>query len=315
MNRTSLVVFAVLAASPAAAQLCAPVHYVATGIGDGCTTVLGGAVFNFVSFKDVFTPSCDQHDLCYSRLGNNADTCDNRFLADMEGACRSRFNPLLLAPLYSACVGTAGQYFTAVRAFGTSHFPEHQRNVLALSRNLETQVNAGQCGTSPELTNLFTQDLINTINNTWLAAAGRLPTVYEFFATINAGAPSALFVDANAQWQAQLQSSAQAAASVRPPVITLTTGKTATTAWVGVPFTFDVDAVLHTWNFVGTQYSEPLHFPLWNSTWYIEGYVTAVNRLTRAKNLKVFKAMFSEKGSCGPYYGKPVLDPENPICQ
>jgi hypothetical protein len=301
------------------AQTCPPVRYVSQGIGDGCSVYAGQYIPNIAAFKGAFTPSCDRHDLCYSTLGTDLDGCDNTFLSDMRSACRSSFNPLWAGPLYLACLDTANQYYLAVRAHGALEhpYPAIQRAILDRSRMMQAQVANGDCGTAPELTNLYTQGLIDQINNAWLTSAGRLPSIYEFFSAINGLPSSDLYVDARAAWQAALLTSAQAAAAVRLPAITVSSSRSTTRGYVTLRTDASADGALRV-GFWGTnygpEYSEPLRFPLWNATWYVTGYATAINRVTGVRNLKTFRLGFWERGSCGPYLGKPVYDPENPVC-
>jgi hypothetical protein len=303
----------------ASGQTCPAVHYVGDGIGDGCSVYAGQYIPNIGAFRGTFTPSCDQHDLCYSTLGTDVDGCDNTFLSNMRNACRSAFNPFFLAPLYASCMETSNQYYLAVRAYGAiSHpYPRIQRDIVYQSKLMELQVANGACGTAPELTNLYTQGLIDQINNVWLQSAGRLPSVYEFFTAMNGPWSSYLYVDAHDAWQSEVVAKAQAAATVRLPVLSVASSRSSTRAYVTLQTDPTADASLRVgyWGAnYGLEYSEPLHFPLWNATWYVDGYATAVDRVTHVRNLKMFKTSFWERGSCGPYWGKPVYDPENPVC-
>jgi hypothetical protein len=309
--------FCLSLAGSASAQLCEPVHYVADGIGDGCSSP-GGFVSDVLLFRGVFTPSCDQHDQCYSTLGSSVDHCDNEFWSNMRSACRDNYDPFWMAPFYAACVTVASQYYTFVRGYGALHhpYPEIQRNILNLSRALQSRVEAGTCGTAPELTNLYRPELIDDVNNAWLASAGRLPTIYEFLAAVNDG-PGWGIVENYAQWHDLMLANAQGAASVHPPELTITSPRDSTTQYIALtlPPTVVGSLRLNWWGSdFGLLYAEPLHQPLWNVSWYIEGFAQGRDLQTGVRNLKMFKVRVFEKGSCGPYYGKPVYDPDNPIC-
>ncbi len=305
-------------AGAASAQICEPVHYVANGIGDGCSSP-GGMVSDLLLFRGTFTPSCDQHDRCYSTLGGSVDHCDNEFFANMRSACRDNYDPFWMAPFYAACVAMASQYYTVVRAYGAVNhpYPDIQRDILAWSRNMQWRVENGVCGTAPERTNLYKQELIDSINNAWLASAGRLPTVYEFLAAVNDG-PGSYIVDNYAQWQDLMLANAQGAASVHPPQLTIASSRNSTTEYVSLILPGpNVEGSLRIgwWGSdFGLLYAEPLHQPLWNVSWYIEGFARGRDLVTGVRNLTMFAVRVFEKGSCGPYYGKPVYDPDNPIC-
>jgi hypothetical protein len=70
---------------------------------DGCTAV-----------PDLyFNHACVHHDGCYAYHWSDRGTCDQWFLNDMLGTCRT-----LPFDLVTGCVGTAYLYYGGVRAFG-----------------------------------------------------------------------------------------------------------------------------------------------------------------------------------------------------
>lgn len=74
-----------------------------------------------------FHGACDRHDYCYhyhyygdgyyGRLG-----CDSEFLGNMRNSCYNRYPHWYQVGTRYTCYGVASTYYTAVRAFGGSHF-------------------------------------------------------------------------------------------------------------------------------------------------------------------------------------------------
>ena len=192
-----------------------------TGLNDGCS-VPGAATWVFPDvglFKSTFTPACVKHDHCFSSLGSNYNECNGNFMADMRSACNSTYT-VLSGPVYLACLDTASKYYAAVVAFSAAQnpLPGIQHDAVVASQNLQLQVNAETCGTTPELSNLYDPSVISQVNTAFQNYAHRLPTIYEFLETVNDGD---LSTD-RAGWGSRVNQHAIGAASVTPPSVGLT---------------------------------------------------------------------------------------------
>ncbi|VDI09164.1 Hypothetical predicted protein, partial [Mytilus galloprovincialis] len=87
-------------------------HY---GHANGCSIEVKGKSLPYF-YKRKFTPSCNKHDICYSCANTyhvNRLYCDRKFYYNMMNACKNNY-VCKLFPL---------DYYTAVKAFGKSHFP------------------------------------------------------------------------------------------------------------------------------------------------------------------------------------------------
>ena len=188
------------------------------GLDDGCS-VPGAATWVFPDvgvFKDTFTPACVNHDKCYSSLGATASACNDRFYSDMKSACNSNFT-VLSGPVYLACMDTASKYYSAVVAYSVANNPVGgiQERSEQRSQQLGAQVNAETCATTPELSGAYDPSIISQINGAFQSYAHRLPTIYEFMATVNDGN----LVDDRAGWNSRVIQHAIAAATVTPPSV------------------------------------------------------------------------------------------------
>jgi hypothetical protein len=201
------------------------VPYTTEGIGDGCTTsyqgINGAVIFPEVGiFRGTFTPSCDRHDKCYTTLGTNGDDCDYQFRSSMLSACDSDYPWWLVPGVYAACQYTANEYYAAVRLFRTNNithpYPNFQYFALAVSRQLEPNVNNNVCGTTPERTTLYSASLIATVNNAFTTYAGRLPTIYEFLKAVNYTDGASNIVNNPAWWNDRLAEAARYAPKIVP---------------------------------------------------------------------------------------------------
>ena len=72
-------------------------------------------------FEDVFTPSCDIHDVCYNRCGSGQDSCDGEFGNNLQLACRT-----VAAALRPLCRFEAVDYVAAVALKGGPLYEEAQ---------------------------------------------------------------------------------------------------------------------------------------------------------------------------------------------
>jgi hypothetical protein len=161
------------------------------GIGDGCSTNYKG--FNLATipqigaFRSTFTPACNNHDRCYTTLGYSTSKCNSDFLSDMKSACKSKYNRLLRPVEYAACNQTALEYKAAVDLFVSKADPgpSFQDELVSLNRKVQNNMSSGVCMTTPERTNIYSQEIIDQINSIFLAQAGRKPDANEFFSVIN----------------------------------------------------------------------------------------------------------------------------------
>lgn len=315
--RTFLTISALAAAASqavAGGNICAPSNAVnQPGIGDGCSTGIAGYVFPDVGiFRPTFTSSCDRHDKCYTTLGSTYSSCNGQFLSDMRDACKSSFNPLFFPVEYTACYNTANSYYAAVEAYADSVDPLPNLLLDARKRSIAMQssVNADACGTTPEITTLYTSSLIAKINNAFKTNAGRLPTIYEFFTAMNAGTDSSNYVNNQAWWDSNLTAYSRQRASVAVPIV----GYTSLQDWDYIRFTANPiqTNTTYLWKVNGTAASGttmaiPLRHPKYNLDWKVEGFLKATNNTTKEKNMKVIDQWVQEQGWCRDVPGGPCF--------
>jgi hypothetical protein len=306
--RTFLTVSVLAAAASqavAGGNICAPSNAVnQPGIGDGCSTNILGYVFPDVGvFRPTFTSSCDRHDKCYTTLGSTYSSCNGQFLSDMRSACRSSFNPLFFPVEYSACYATATNYYVAVEAYADSADPLPGLLLDARKRSIAMQssVNADACGTTPEITTLYTSGLISQINGAFQTNAGRLPTIYEFFTAMNAGTDTTNYVTNLPWWESNLSTYSRQRASVAVPTV----GYTSTQDLSYVRFTASPiqSNTTYLWKTngtttAGTTMAIPLRNPKYDLDWKIEGFIKATNTTTKEKNMKLIDRPVHEEGWC-----------------
>jgi hypothetical protein len=291
-----------------AGPICAPSNAVGLpGIGDGCSVPsVAGILFpDIAAFKGTFTPACNQHDKCYSTLGTSYGECDGNFYSNMRSACRSRFHPIFQPVEYFVCNDVAGRYYAAVVAYGSQYnpLPGIQAEALQRSRQMQVRVDSDVCGTTPGETTLYSSGLQSEINSAFLTYAGRAPTVYEFFAAVNAGD----IVNNRSAWSSQLVSRAIQAASVTPPAVSYVRSG----GW-GDPVTLtaspNVPSVNYRWNLdvintTGPSVAIPMVYPEYNFHWSFEGYLKATAP-NGTRNMVLVREHVYELGWCGSSPGQ-----------
>lgn len=286
-----------------AGPICAPSNAVGLpGIGDGCSVPsVAGILFpDIAAFKGTFTPACNQHDKCYSTLGTSYGECDGNFYSNMRSACRSRFSPIFQPVEYFVCNDVAGRYYAAVVAYGSQYnpLPGIQAEALQRSRQMQARVDSDVCGTTPGETTLYSSSLQSEINSAFLTYAGRAPTVYEFFAAVNAGD----IVSNRSAWSSQLISKAIQAASMTPPAVGYVRGGgsgdpvtlTASPNVPGVNYRWNLDVI----NTTGPFVSIPMVNPQYNFHWSFEGYLKATAP-NGTRNMVLVREHVYELGWCG----------------
>nr|QNH72512.1 toxin candidate TRINITY_DN6453_c0_g1_i1 [Isarachnanthus nocturnus] len=89
---------------------------------DGCSAPFGK---NSFFYRDVFTPACFRHDICY-RCGAmyswTRKKCDEAFYRDMKAMCASEHAKRFLLSKQTKCKIVAFAYFSGVSVFGAPHF-------------------------------------------------------------------------------------------------------------------------------------------------------------------------------------------------
>ncbi len=305
MLRKLFVILISLSSIPAMAQICAPSNAaVGNGIGDGCSVPPNAPVLfpHIGIFQNTFTPACDQHDKCYTRLGADYGSCDSAFYEDMRNRCDSKYNKILRPVEWAACRQTAFEYYTAVQEYRRFLNTETGFQVEARNRSLWQQyyLDTDTCGTTPERTTLYAPQLITQINNAYLSSAGRLPTVYEFMATANAGD----IANDRTGWNSLLYTLAAQAAGVQPPAI----GYTKVVASLGTEHTLTanpiVAGVAYRWRLPnGFSTDGPTAFmwfeePMYNATLQIKGYLKATSP-SGVRNLALVEYSAHLQGWCG----------------
>ena len=212
-----LILFA--APIPVLARICPASDAVGfTGIGDGCTTMGLEYIPNIGIFKSTFTPACDAHDKCYTRLGAVYDSCDSAFYEDMRARCNSKFIEWLQPVEWALCRATAFEYYEGVKWWRHEHpenAPAFQNDARNRSIDMHWKIHNGECGTTPERTTLYAPQLISQVYGAWSTYARRPPTLYEFLDVVNAGN----MVTDPAGWTSILYTRASIAAGVTPPPV------------------------------------------------------------------------------------------------
>lgn len=71
--------------------------------------------------KANFKPTCDKHDVCYSK-GSKTDRkrCDDKFMVGLVSVCKSTYG--IKSPKFATCSAIAGTYYQAVRKVGKSFY-------------------------------------------------------------------------------------------------------------------------------------------------------------------------------------------------
>ena len=281
-----------------------------SGLNDGCSVPKGATwVFPDVGlFKSTFTPACVNHDHCYSSLGSNYSECNGNFLSDMRSACNSTYT-VLSGPVYLACLASASEYYSAVVAYSVGGNPLGgiQQDAMRASRNLQVQVNADACATTPQLSNLYDSSVVDLVNNAFLNYAHRQPTIYEFLDSVNAGD---LTVDRSG-WIGLLNQHAIAASTVTPPSVALTYFQPGTDFYVTTP----TPNAVYTWsnltNFRASGTAVvPIPQPVYSTTYTFGGILRAtvqVNGVTVRNQAVLPNQSLSVYGSCGPVKGGPCV--------
>jgi len=307
MLRKLLASLIFLGSVPAMAQICAPSNAVGLdGIGDGCSTHGAEYVFPEIGvFKSTFTPACDVHDKCYTQLGADYAQCDSAFYEDLRNRCDSKFNQWLQPGEWAFCRQTAFEYYTGVKQWGAK--PSERQNMQRDARNRslwqQSFVDTDTCGTTPERTTLYAPGLVTQINNAYLSYTGRLPTVYEFMATANAGD----IVNDRAGWNSLLYTLASQAAGVQLPSV----------AWTHVGSREDFTQTLsvnpvqpgiaYRWRLTlgfgdGPTKIIYLQEPRYNATYQIKGFLKATSP-SGVRNLAIVDYEVRVRGSCGAFSG------------
>jgi hypothetical protein len=307
MVRKLLASLILLCSVPAMAQICATSNAVGVeGIGDGCSTQGAEYVFPHIGiFKGTFTPACDAHDKCYTQLGANYSQCDSAFYEDLRRRCDNKYNQWLQPGEWAACRATAFEYYSAVKQWGSTQSAQRNMQTEARNRSLWQQyyLDTDTCGTTPERTTLYAPALLAQINNAYQAYAGRLPTVYEFMATANAGD----IVNDRAGWESLLYTLASQAAAARPPSV----------AWTHVGSREDLTQTLsvnpaetgatYRWQLTlgfgdGPSKTIYLQEPRYNATFPIKGFLKATSA-SGVRNLAIVDYEVRLRGSCGAVSG------------
>jgi hypothetical protein len=306
---------ALLAAGPC--PISKPIGF--EGIGDGCTVTLKGypvAPPDIYVFQSLFTPACNGHDACYSSLGGTYDLCDNKFLADARGACRSKFSPWFPVEL-AACYSTAQNYYYGIAAArGFSDIASLQRDALIRLNTIRAKINAmglnNKCSTAPEeQTNLFTPELIGVVAAIFSNAVGRGPTIYEFVEAVAFGGDSSgtpLIFSNYANWEAQ--ATAYAATRRAFPVATNVAVRN-----TGYSFTLPnpTSGAVYSWGIngaygSGTTFNVPIpEQPLYDTTFVLIGSGYGANGYGENRNIATILRYVTIKGSCAPRKGLACL--------
>jgi len=278
----------------------------AVGLNDGCS-VPGLATWVFPDvgiFKSTFTPACNNHDHCYSALGATASACNDKFLGDLKSACNSNFT-VLSGPVYQACMDTAAKYHSAVVAYSVAVNPIGGIQEMSEQRSqaIGQSVNADTCATTPEITGAYDSSLITQINGAFQTYAHRMPTIYEFMATVNDGN----LVDDRAGWNNRVIQHAIGAASVKPPSVSVN--------WDAVYQRYTVSPVTagatYGWSYLeGLRSSSGTSAVAWaNDAPY--NTVVTVGAILRAsaggvRNQAIIpEHLLTVRGTCGPSAGNP----------
>jgi hypothetical protein len=292
------------------AGVCAGYVPSGSGLTDGCS-VPGGLTWAFPDvgiFKSTFTPACVNHDHCYSSLGSNYSECNGNFLSDMQSACNSTYT-VLSGPVYTACMSSASEYYSAVVAFAAYANPLGgiQQDALLASRTLQTQVNSDTCATTPQLSNLYDSSVVDLINNAFQNYAHRLPTIYEFEDTVNDGDLTA----DRTGWIALVNQHAIAAAVVTPPSVAITYFPPTSAFSVTTP----TASATYAWSYLTNMRTSgtsivPIAHPVYSTTYTVGGILRAsetVNGVVVRNQYILQNENISVYGSCGPVKGGPCV--------
>nr|QNH72509.1 toxin candidate TRINITY_DN40582_c2_g2_i12 [Pachycerianthus maua] len=129
---------------------------------DGCSAPFGQRSF---FYRDIFTPACLRHDVCY-RCGNHykwtRDECDVAFRRDMRQLCEADSTKRSIFTKLGRCHIAANVYYNGVKAFGNSSFEKNPKDWCKLdcSRRGGDPSYTKQCG--KKIDDLFA---INELNH------------------------------------------------------------------------------------------------------------------------------------------------------
>nr|QNH72508.1 toxin candidate TRINITY_DN38706_c0_g2_i1 [Pachycerianthus maua] len=89
-------------------------------------------------FRDVLTPACFRHDVCYrcaAYYNWSKEKCDEAFLKDMKDICTQRQHTRSFWTLFNRdpCLTTAEQYHTGVKVFGFPYYGKEPRKWCSLN--------------------------------------------------------------------------------------------------------------------------------------------------------------------------------------
>lgn len=207
--------FAATALSPLAraGDICAVTPPVSNGCSTYYTEYVNGAV---AVFREVFNSACDRHDVCYELLGKTRDACDAEFRNHAKDKCDSAINKWIFPGEWSACRGAAESFAAAVSTFGSNAYAESQAASAVKSQQVAQQVANDECGTTPERTKIYSDEMISYVNSSFAARLGRAPSIYEQFAAINANNPAA---DPQS-WRASVDQYVESHRYLTPPSLT-----------------------------------------------------------------------------------------------
>jgi len=299
---------------PLLAQICPVSNKVPTpgdGIGDGCSTTYRGVDLAWLApdvglFKSTFTSACDFHDKCWTQLGADYGSCDSQFLSKMKDRCDSQFNQILNPAVNLQCKVTANMYKQAVEWY-RGHYPEvvtdFQYEALTRSYGLSAIVDADSCGTTPDGTTLYASGLITQINNAYLAYSGRLPTIYEFLATANAGD----IVNDRAGWTSLLYTMASQSAAVQLPSVAWTHSGGREEMAQTLTVNPVEPGVVYRWRLTLGFGDGPvkiiyLQEPRYNAVFPIKGFLKATSP-SGVRNMAIVDYEVRMRGSCGAFGG------------
>jgi hypothetical protein len=189
-------------------------------------------------------------------------------------------------------------YSVAVNPIGGIQEMSEQR-----SQAIGQSVNADTCATTPEITGAYDSSLITQINGAFQTYAHRMPTIYEFMATVNDGN----LVDDRAGWNNRVIQHAIGAASVKPPSVSVN--------WDAVYQRYTVSPVTagatYGWSYLeGLRSSSGTSAVAWaNDAPY--NTVVTVGAILRAsaggvRNQAIIpEHLLTVRGTCGPSAGNP----------
>lgn len=310
-----LVSFSVLLSSMSLqAQICSvPVidqnTYGLVGIGDGCTlksqfrnnTLNAEWIPHIGFFKGTFTGSCDRHDKCLTQIGNLTHECNSEFYSNLRQACDDRYNWYQPAER-ALCHSTAYEYYRAVEAFQSEEMTRSLQSAsVTESLNIGSRINALQCGTTPERTQLYSGRFMESVNNRFLSIAGRRPTTFEFFEAAN----SISFIEYNSSWESNLTNLAyNALYRPAPP-----TASFSINSIFGLRLNAQmIPGATYFWkvNSLSSQaqtMSVISMAPRYNTTYSLKGFL--VVQQNGIRNMELVDQRVTVIGTCGPSAGQP----------